>query len=244
MWLFVHGFTGAPQSWSIDSQRAVAAPWLFGHGHAWKERGVASFDDEVSRLAELAAEHARPRLLCGYSLGARLGLGALVAHPDLFDGAVLVGVHPGLEDDDARAARRRSDADLAARLRTDGLEAFVRHWESLPLFETQRALPAAARERQRSIRLGHTPEGLARSLEVLGLAEMRSYWSSIGAIQCPVTLVAGSLDSKFSKLAWTLAAGMSQFDVEVVQGVGHNVVLEAPDAIGRILERSSKRVLA
>lgn len=247
MWLWLHGFTGSPRSW--DALTALAAldvepvtPWLFGHGIDWRSRAIASFGDEVSRLASVAADHPRPRLLCGYSLGARLGLGLLSAYPELFDAAVLIGVHAGLADDEARDARRAGDAALATMLRTRGLDAFVRYWETLPLFETQRRLPSETLDRQRAIRLGHEPEGLARSLEVLGLAEMPDFRGSIGALRRPLCLVAGSLDAKFAGLATELAQQHRHIDVELIDGVGHNAVLEAPDTIAGVLAQASRRV--
>ena len=75
------------------------------------------------------------------------------------------------------------------------------------------------------------PEGLARAIEVLGLAEMPNYGPAIGALEVPVTLMTGSLDSKFSGIADAIAAENANVDAEVVDGVGHNVVLEAPAAV-------------
>jgi len=129
-------------------------------------------------------------------------------------------------------------------LRTDGLDAFVPHWESLPLFASQRELPRETLEWQREIRFDHDPEGLARSLEVLGLAEMPDLRSSIGTLGLPLTLVAGSEDAKFERLAHTLAEEHPHVNVEIIDGVGHNVVLEAPHAIAALLERTAQRVHA
>ncbi len=247
MWLWLHGFTGSPRSFDALAARATLdseplVPWLLGHGRDWQRREVGSFDDEISRLASIAADQPRPRLLCGYSLGARLALGLLAAHPGHFDAAVLIGVQPGLTGGDARAARRRDDARLARMLRTDGLDAFVQHWESLPLFASQRELPRKTLDRQREIRLGHDAEGLARSLEVLGLAEMRDLRPSIGTLGLPLTLVTGSEDAKFKPLAHTLVAKHPHVNVEIIDGVGHNAVLEAPDAIAAVLDRTALRV--
>ncbi|RLB41429.1 MAG: hypothetical protein DRH23_17845, partial [Deltaproteobacteria bacterium] len=78
--------------------RTPLTPSLAGHGLDWQSRAVQSFDDEVARLAALASSLQSPRLLCGYSLGARLALGLLVRQPCLFDAALLIGLHPGLPD--------------------------------------------------------------------------------------------------------------------------------------------------
>jgi 2-succinyl-6-hydroxy-2,4-cyclohexadiene-1-carboxylate synthase len=95
---------------------------------------------------------------------------------------------------------------------------------------------------QRSIRLDHDAEGLARSLEVLGLAEMPNYRAVIASIDLPITLMTGSLDRKFSEIANALGEENPHVDTEVAQGVGHNVVLEAPAAVAAAMKRVAKGV--
>lgn len=249
MWLLLHGFTGAPESWrqvaeEASSERPPLTPTLTGHGADWQRTAVASFAGEVMRLASVVAETARPRLLCGYSMGSRLALGLLSDRPDLFDAAVLIGMHPGLPDEAARAERRALDAGRVRQLRQEGLPAFVSAWERLPLFATQQDLPDEALEVQRATRLGHDSEGLARSLEVLGLAEMPDYAPAIASIEVPVTLMTGSLDRKFSEIASALADLNPQVEAEVVEGVGHNVLLEAPTAVAATMKRVEDRARA
>lgn len=246
MWMLLHGFTGGPRSWSrvvacagLDQPPAI--PTLAGHGRDWQGRGTESFESEVTRLALLIANAERPRLLCGYSMGARLALGLLAREPGLFDAAVLIGVHPGLSDTAERAERRELDAERARLLRENGLSAFVADWEELPLFASQRALSPDVRAEQRAVRLAHDAEGLARGLEALGLGEMPDYREAMASLQIPITIMTGSLDAKFSDIARALAAQDANTGAEWIDGVGHNVVLEAPDAVAAVLKRVEER---
>jgi len=236
MWTMLHGFTGSPESYDrvvrhlgVESQPFI--PALSGHGRDWRSNAADSFESEVSRLVALLSDIERPRLLCGYSLGARVALGMLSGAPGMFDGAVLVGLHPGLEAASARDERRARDAGRARLLRERGLGVFVETWEALPLFASQRSLPSDLLAEQRARRLAHDPEGLAHSLEVLGLAEMPDYRASIATLDVPVTLVAGSLDIKFSKIAKKLADQNDRLQSKLIHGVGHNVLLEAPSFV-------------
>lgn len=236
MWMLLHGFTGSPRSWDTVVSRASLRPAslrpsLFGHGPQWRRVCVDSFEAEAARLAALAKSMETPRFLAGYSLGARVALGMLVANPGLFDGAVLVGVHPGLDDGETRADRRALDAERAHVLRTRGLPAFVASWEEEPMFASQRNLPDLVVERQRQIRLGHDAEGLARALEVLGLAEMPSYEQALRTLRVPITLMAGAHDRKFCDLMHHLASGSCHLVTKAVEGAGHNLLLEAPEAV-------------
>ena len=246
MWTLLHGFTGAPRSWSrvlnhAQLDRSPVVPALAGHGQDWRSRDVESFEVEVTRVVAVASGADRPRLLGGYSMGARVAMGLLAQQPHLFDAALLIGVHPGLTDDAARTARRELDAGRARSLREKGLAEFVAGWEDLPLFASQRNLSREVLAEQRDIRLAQDAEGLARGLEVLGLAEMPDYRAAIRSSEVPITLMTGSLDSKFSEIASALAREHAHIDAEVVDGVGHNVVLEAPMAVAAALQRLEGR---
>jgi 2-succinyl-6-hydroxy-2,4-cyclohexadiene-1-carboxylate synthase len=247
MWTLLHGFTGAPRSWSrvvthAGFDRTPLIPTLVGHGSEWRSRQVSSFDGEVTRLVSLVARTERPRLLCGYSMGARVALGVLAREPRLCDGGLLIGVHPGLSHESARAERRDVDASRARSLRDNGVEAFVTAWEELPMFASQRSLPREALAIQRDIRLAQDAEGLARALEVLGLAEMPDYRAAVARLEIPITLMTGSRDAKFSRIASALASESAYIDVAVADGVGHNVVLEAPLAVVAALKKAEETV--
>ena len=118
------------------------------------------------------------------------------------------------------------DAARAAAIRAD-LEAFVEAWERLPLFATQAGVGADALAEQRAVRRGHDPEGLARSLEVLGLGAQPDLW---GAARVPVRWWVGERDAKFREVLAGVGA-------ECVPGCGHNPVLEDPQGLARLLWR-------
>jgi 2-succinyl-6-hydroxy-2,4-cyclohexadiene-1-carboxylate synthase len=237
----LHGFAGSPASWDAVlaalSDPPHLCPRLVGHGEpAPGASGVGGFEDEVDRLASLVVPEG-PVHLAGYSLGARLALGLLVRHGQRFEGATLIGVHPGLSSDEERAERRRSDGALRERLETRGIEDFVDHWERQPLFASESRLPQALREQKRGVRLSHDPRELARSLALTGLAEMPDYGARAGSISTPITLMAGELDQKFSGLAHGLAGHLPAARVVIAPGAGHDLLLERPDLVALTLER-------
>jgi 2-succinyl-6-hydroxy-2,4-cyclohexadiene-1-carboxylate synthase len=247
MWTLIHGFAGSPLSWThlvelARFERPPLLPTLAGHGRNWRHRNVDSFEGELERLASEIESTEEPRWVCGYSMGARVALGLLARRPRLFDAAVLIGVHPGLDDERERASRRELDSARSRLLRDQGLAAFVDAWEDLPMFSTQRELSAKTLAEQRAIRLDHDAEGLARALELLGLAEMPNYRASMRSAEMPTTLVSGARDSKFSEIAEALRAANPAIGVERIPGVGHNVVLESPVALAELLNSIERRV--
>ena len=242
MWLLLHGFTGAPASWEPvldegDFDPPIVTPFLLGHGLDWRAHQRSTFDAEVDRLAELVAGTEAPRFLAGYSLGARVGLVLLSRHPMLFSGAVLIGARTGLEDLAARDDRREEDARRASVLRGGDLHAFLDAWEKQPLFDTQQSLPERILATQRMVREGHDAEGLAQSLEVLGLGAMPP---SLDFESVPVTLMVGDRDEKFSRIAHRLAEAHPNRRAVLVPGAGHNLLLEAPSAVAGEMARMAE----
>src|SRR6185295_18216718 len=135
-----------------------------------------------------------------------------------------IGVHPGLGDLGERAARVGSDERWCQRLRVGGLDAFLDAWEAQPLFATQRALPPRAIAEQRRVRGSHSAEGLERALRVLGLGNMPDYRGVLRVVPFPVRLLVGERDAKFSALARGLVEGAPRTRLDVVRGVGHNLL--------------------
>ncbi len=252
--VLLHGFTGVPESYDAVRQllrtyapEQVYAPYLGGHGPTERSVGpettprlVDAFEHEVNALtADLECRGIgvdRKALLVGYSLGARLALGLLLAHSTWFCAAILIGVNPGLRDETERRSRRRADERRIATLMDEGIDAFSREWAREPIFQSQRYLPEARRRRQAEWRRRHTPQGLAYSLRHAGLAEMPNYWPRLAELDLPVHLVVGALDEKFCAFGESMKAELPRATLIVVPNAGHNVLLEAPEAIATVLD--------
>ncbi len=234
--VLIHGFSGSPASWRrvqalLDAP--AVAPAVGGHG---AKAGAVSFGAEIDRLAAGIREVARPpRIVVGYSLGGRLALGLLVRHPDLFRGGALIGANPGIGCETERAVRRQADERWARLIEERGLAAFDREWSALPLFRSQRGLDDAALLEQRGIRLGHDPNRLAAAMRAFSLGAMPDYRPALPGVGCPVDLIAGGLDAKFAALARKMAEKVPEASVRIIDGAGHNVPLEAPEELARLL---------
>lgn len=160
-----------------------------------------------------------------------------------FSALVLESAGLGPVDDAARETLRERNFAWAARVRGEGVSAFVSWWEALPLFESQRNLPVDQRERLRAGRLANDAESLALSFERAGAHAMSSQGESIrtlcelAAKGIPVSYLAGELDAKYCKVASTLQAeSHDAVSCRAVPRAGHNIHLEQPEAFGAILE--------
>ncbi len=253
--LLLHGFAGSPGSWRavaerLDPARRALALALPGHdparplppGGGFLDAARALGDELVAASAGMPGEatgEAGPWHLAGYSMGARVGLALLLLRPELFCGASLVGLHPGLPTEEERAARRAEDRAWIDLLRREGARAFAAAWEARPLFASQAAAPLEARDAQRATRRAHDPEQLARALETFGLGTMPDLRPRLAGLRLPVTLLVGARDEKFSALAHGVLPALPFGNLVEIEAAGHNPLLERPDAVAAVLSRTA-----
>jgi 2-succinyl-6-hydroxy-2,4-cyclohexadiene-1-carboxylate synthase len=220
----VHGFTQTRRCWGPEADAlaldhelvAIDAP---GHG-----RSGHSEADLVTG-GGLLADAGGAATYLGYSMGARLALHVALARPEVVEGLVLVSGTAGIEDDDERAARRAQDARLAARLRADGLEAFLDDWLRQPMFAN---LPAD--RAFRAERLENTVDGLAASLEHAGTGSQAPAWGALRNLDAPVLVVVGADDAKFRRLGQRMVEEIgANARLAVLEGAGHAAHLEQPE---------------
>ena len=159
-----------------------------------------------------------------------------------FSALVLESAGTGPVDDAAREALRERNFAWAARVRGDGVSAFMDWWAGLPLFESQQHLPADQQKRLRAGRLANDTESLALSFERAGAHAMPPKQETIRALcelsrrGIPVNYLAGELDAKYCKvLADLRAESQGAISCRVVPAAGHSIHLEQPEAFNAIL---------
>lgn len=231
--VLLHGFTQTGAAWdgvraAVGPRRDLLTPDLAGHGSAAGRRPI----DTATLVEDVLSAAPERFVLGGYSMGARLALHVAVAAPERVSRLVLVSATAGIEDEGERAARRRSDAELATLLETRGIEPFAERWERLPLFAGQ---PDEARAAARAMRLAQDPAGLAASLRGFGAGTMPAVWDQLGELEMPATVLVGERDARYRELGARLAPALPQGRLVVVPGVGHALPLEAASAVADAL---------
>lgn len=243
--LLLHGFTGSSASWApiglrLARRLRVLAPDLIGHGQTDSPRDPERYRIEYATAdlialldsLELTAVH-----WVGYSMGARLALHAALRHPERVRTLTLESGSPGLATEAERSARIAADTALADRIEHEGLEAFVTHWESLPLFSSQTRLPEPVRAGLHAARLRNNPIGLANSLRGMGTGAQPSGWEALSSFTRPTRLIVGALDAKFVGIASQMHARLPNATPTVVPDAGHAAHVERPGAVYRELRR-------
>jgi 2-succinyl-6-hydroxy-2,4-cyclohexadiene-1-carboxylate synthase len=226
--VLAHGFTQTARSWTtfqrlLDSRLPGAttiAVDLPGHGDA-----EAPADLDLWASADLLADRGGRGVYVGYSMGGRVALHTALVRPEVVERLVLIGATAGIDDPDERAARRAADERLADHIEAVGVPTFIDEWLANPLFAGLTDATA-----QRADRLRNTPAGLAASLRATGTGTQAPLWDRLGEIGCPVLVLVGEHDAKFTDLGRPLVDGLPRAELVVVPGAGHSVHLEQPDA--------------
>jgi 2-succinyl-6-hydroxy-2,4-cyclohexadiene-1-carboxylate synthase len=226
----LHGFAGTGRIWQQLAERLDPArftlhgPDLPGHGGAADLRPVT-----FERCVEYLLERAPARfVLCGYSLGGRVALHVALAAPERVTRLVLVSSTAGIEDERERTIRRRQDERLADEIEGESIEAFTARWTALPLFAGD---PPATVALWRDDIGRNDPAALAAVLRGIGTGAMAPLWTRLGELSMPAVVIAGERDAKFVALGSRLAAALPRASAVVVDGAGHGLPREAPDAI-------------
>jgi 2-succinyl-6-hydroxy-2,4-cyclohexadiene-1-carboxylate synthase len=245
--VLLHGFTGSARTWdghveSIATLAASKRDWrghttvlvdLLGHGLSDSPADPDRYrmeraSEDLSVILDSLGHSARAAV-AGYSMGGRLALHFALAHPERVAALILEGASPGIRDPEERRRRIESDSELADFIEREGVPAFVERWEAAPLFETQRRLPAPAREALRAQRLRNDRAGLANSLRGMGAGVQEPLWDRLGELTAPTLLVAGEHDPKFRRINERMWDAMPRVGAATIPDAGHATHLEQPD---------------
>ncbi len=231
--VLAHGFTQTARSWAtferllhqrLHDVETVAVD-LPGHGDA-----PPPADADLWASAERLVTVGGTGTYVGYSMGGRVALHAALAVPDAVRRLVLIGATAGIEDADERRARRDADERLADRVEAIGVASFIDEWLTNPLFAGLTDATAL-----RADRLRNTAAGLGASLRSTGTGTQMPLWDRVGAIDCPVLVLVGEHDSKFTELGRRLVDALPDGELVVVPDAGHSVHLEQPEATAAAL---------
>jgi 2-succinyl-6-hydroxy-2,4-cyclohexadiene-1-carboxylate synthase len=201
-------------------------------GHAGSDDIRADLPTTSGLVAEAVQEAIgdEPCTLLGYSLGARVALHVLTGTGLSLRSVVLIGATGGIDDPDARAARRASDEAVADALEANGdVDGFITRWVAGPM-GARLGRAADVTERRRN-----TAVGLASSLRLAGTGTQEPLWDRMKEVDLPLLALAGSDDSRFCAHALRLAALAPNAVASLVPGGGHAVHLAQPETVGRVV---------
>lgn len=241
--LAIHGFTGNITTWEDFSRAArsnfsVITADILGHGSsdAPDNPEPYSMESTLKALAELLDILSIQRVhWLGYSMGGRIALAAAVHLKERTLSVTAESASPGLPTLDERAARVHNDEMLADKIETEGIAAFVDHWESLPLWASQARQAEDFRRKLRLQRLAGSPTGLANSLRGIGAGAQPPFHDLLHGLQVPALFIAGAEDDKYVSISQEMQRIVAGSQLRIVPECGHAVHLEEPARFNQIV---------
>lgn len=245
--VLLHGFTGSTQTWQkvvalLPTNIRCIAVDLIGHGKT--AAPITETYYSVSFQIELLNELFRVLQLenfslLGYSMGGRVALCYAVRYPSQLTHLILESASPGLADEQQRNIRKQADDTLAEKIMANGIESFVNQWENIPLFASQKYLPADVQKEVRQERMEQRAIGLANSLRGMGTGVMPALWGTpLTTLAMPVTLITGELDEKFIQLNNEMQKQMTNVNHMTIPAVGHAIHVENPIKFATIVKET------
>ncbi len=235
--VFLHGFLGSrvdlqPIGTRLQPSIDTLCLDLPGHGQSVDlPTETYSFFVAANFVLEQIQHLSKPALY-GYSMGGRLALYLGLTYPDRFSHLFLESTSPGLASQSDRTDRRTQDAKLATELQTD-FPGFLRSWYNTELFKTLRNHPHFPELLDR--RHNNNPTELAKALQGMSTGSQPSLWETLNTLQIPIDLLVGTEDPKFLTLNQKMAQTAPNARLNIIPGVGHNIHVENPEAIVRLL---------
>ena len=144
--------------------------------------------------SEVKAQDPDPYLI-GYSMGGRLALHSLIASPKIWKGATIISAHPGLVTEREREKRRIKDAEWSALALKGDWSEFLSAWNKQAVLGE---LPKGMADRYL---LQPRSQEIARAFCAWSLGTQQDLRNAFEQVTCPIKLVTGERDEKYTGLA-------------------------------------------
>ena len=226
----VHGVGGVMQNWEgvvarLKDRFELVRYDLRGHGESEKVPGPYTLNDfvndHVALLEELGWDSAH---LVGFSLGAIIAQAIAIEQPERVGKVVLISGIAGRTEAERAKAQERASA-LAQGGATTHLDWAVDRWFTR---EFQQAHPEIVEERKRQAR-SQDPGCYAAAFRVLADYDLAD---ELHTIQHETLVMTGELDEGSTpRMARLMAERIAGARLEILPGLKHSVLLEAPELI-------------
>jgi len=234
--LMLHGFTGSLNDWqeihaSLNPKFNYIGIDLVGHGKSDSPADVNKYDPQsiVKHINDILINLSIEQVIIfGYSMGGRAALSFAINHPNKIIGLILESTTAGIESEKIRNERIKIDEELADYIESHSIEEFVELWMNKEIFNTQRRFSNEKLKNIRKKKTLNSKIGLVNSLRGFGTGRMGYFGNKLNQINCPVLLITGELDTKFTKINSALKKKFPNAKHKIIKNAGHNTHLEEP----------------
>lgn len=182
--------------------------WLWG----WADR----FNDYATNKTD------GPRILMGYSLGGRLAMHALVLDHNLWDAAIIISAHPGLNTPAEKHARLLEDEAWARRFQSEPWDSLMHDWNNQNIFAGK---PPVFQRKEKD----YNRSQLTNFLLGCSLALQENLSERITNVPCPILWIAGEEDPKYASILSSQPRNHLRSTSWIAPGAAHRVPWECKE---------------
>lgn len=230
----LHGNLGQPADWEavrLGLRAAYSDSLAFHAPRLWSFLGPDWRKSLGDYLNELSGHAAHPRILIGYSLGARLALQAIACGWGSWDGLILCSANPGIELEDDRRSRRAADEQWARRFENtaEALSGLFADWNRQAVLSGSVPLawqpgPDFSDVEARSC--------FAAAFRYWSQGVLENLWSLMSTLGLPTLCLAGEHDPKYRNIASRISAYANpNVRTITIPGCGHRIPIDQPSAL-------------
>lgn len=232
--VLIHGVGSRASDWEFVAERLtdryrVIRYDLRGHGASDAPAGPYRIDQMVDDLVRVLDSHgAGCPAVVGFSLGGLVAQGFALAHPDRVRKLALLSTVAGrTEDERARVEGRLKF--ISSSHPADYFDQSVDRWFT-PAF--REANPGIIAGRKATVQ-AMDQAAYAAAYQVLALTD---FADQLHRISAPTLVATGEHDIGSSpRMAWLMAERIPGARLEILEGLRHSILLEAPDRVAALL---------
>ncbi len=206
----LHGFLGLPEDWELFNGSQVV-----NHLNIYDYSDQPGFKAFAQIVNQSLIEEQRPRVLMGYSLGGRLALHTLIDSPQLWDAAVIISAHPGLQDEQAKQLRYMQDLQWAHRFLQEPWHKTLKAWNAQTVFKGSVDLKREERTFDK--------DKLGKVLSRYSLGCQKDLRSDIFGLPLPILWMAGECDTVYSAIAKSMVFKHPASQSIILENAGHRL---------------------
>jgi 2-succinyl-6-hydroxy-2,4-cyclohexadiene-1-carboxylate synthase len=217
----LHGFLGLPSDWDILTEYYLPIKkWISVDlfRNYLPSTDLQTWGNAFNSLAQ--SSKSASKVLIGYSMGGRLALHALEQNPGLWNGAILISTHLGLQSIEEKERRIKSDQAWAKRFQTESWNTLIEAWNSQAIFQNSISLKRKEKDFNRN--------SLVNSLDNWSLGYQKDFKETMQNIPLPILWIAGSKDLPYAKQAQSLRFRHPLSKICIVPNAGHRVLWDQP----------------
>jgi 2-succinyl-6-hydroxy-2,4-cyclohexadiene-1-carboxylate synthase len=159
------------------------------------------------------------KTLCGYSLGGRLALHALLDNPNLWNKVVFLSTNPGVLTKEEKKLRLIKDEEWAEKFKAQELSVTLKEWDNQPVFEYDDKIKFRDQDRMYLYQ-----SEASNFLQNWSLAKHDVTYEMIKKVQHKTHWVVGEKDKKFKNILSKLIEKTKLSSTQKVSGAGHRIL--------------------